>query len=580
MPKTTMSLWVGGAAGDGIASAGETFIRICARSGLHAYAYNSYQSLIRGGHVLFQAAVGPEKVYTQADDCDLLIALNQDTIQREAKDAARGVLFNSDRLSLGGAALRPGCHALGLPCMKLATNPLMQNTVALGAAVRLSGLDFAVSDELLRETYKKKAAEIVAANISAARAGYDYAEKNFPDLDIRLPASGRRYMVMTGNQAFALGALAAGCKFFSGYPMTPASSIMHWLSPQAPKFGLLFKQAEDELAAMNMAIGAAIAGARAMTATSGGGFALMTEAMSFAGMVEAPVVVVEVQRGGPSTGLPTKTEQGDLFQVLGAGQGDYPKGVLAPNSIEDAFHSTVEAFNLADRYQMPVVIMSDLLLSEHQETVADLDMKVEIDRGVWAVPGPNDGVEYFPRYLDTPSGVSPRAVPGQEGLMHVAASDEHDEKSNLISDVHTDPLKRIQMMDKRMRKLGAALGELKPPLIEGPQDAELTLLGWGSTLHMMRHIMRHFNRGGAKRVNILAVRNLQPFQTKEVLAALKLARRLLALEVNYTGQLCRLIRMETGFEIARERQMLKYDGEPFYPGSTIQRVEEALHERG
>ncbi len=578
MPKTTMSLWVGGAAGEGIASVGETFVRLCARSGLHAYAYNCYQSLIRGGHVLFQLQVGAEKVYTQTDDCDILIALNQDTIQREAKDAVRGVLFNSDRLKLDESALRPGCKALGLPCMKLAPNPLMQNTVALGAAVKFSGLEFSVLEELLKETFKKKTAEVVASNVSAARAGYEYAEKNFPDMDIRLPASDRRHMVMTGNQAFALGAAAAGCKFFAGYPMTPASSVMHWLTPRASKLGMVFKQAEDELAAMNMIVGAAVAGARSMTATAGGGFALMTEALGLAAMVEAPCVVVEVQRGGPSTGLPTKTEQGDLFQVLGAGQGDYPKIVLSPNSIEDAFYSTIEAFNLADRYQVPVVIMSDLLLSEHTETVEDLDLSPNIDRGVWAVPGQNNGgVGYHARYIDTPNGVSPRAVPGQEGLMHVAASDEHDEHSNLISDVHTDPLKRIKMMNKRMRKMEFAVKDLKPTLIEGPAGADLTLLGWGSTIHILRHAMRHFNKGGAKRINILPVRNLHPFQSKEVLESLRGAKKILALEANFTGQLCRLIRMETGFEIPAKNQMLKYDGEPFYPGSVIQRIEEALH---
>lgn len=578
MPKTTMSLWVGGAAGDGIASVGETFVKLGARSGLHAYAYNSYQSLIRGGHVLFQTVVAPEKVYTQSDDCDLLIALNQDAIRREAKDAVRGVLFNSDRLKLDAAALRPGCNSLGLPCMKLAPNPLMQNTVALGAAVKLSGLDFALLEGLLKETFRKKTAEVVAMNVTAARAGYEYSEKNFPDLDIRLPASGRQFMVMTGNQAIALGAASAGCKFFAGYPMTPASTVMHWISPRASKLGMVFKQAEDELAAMNMVVGAAVAGARSMTATAGGGFALMTEAMGLAAMVEAPCVVVEVQRGGPSTGLPTKTEQGDLFQVLGAGQGDYPKIVLAPNSMEDAYYATVEAFNLADRYQLPVVVMSDLLLSEHIETVEDLDMNALIDRGVWAVPGQNNGgVGYHARYLDTPNGVSPRAVPGQDGLMHVAASDEHDEHSNLISDVHTDPLKRIQMMNKRMRKMEYAVKDLKPVLLEGPADADLTIVGWGSTLHMMRHAMRHFNKGGAKRVNLLPVRNLHPFQSDETLKALKSAKKVLAMEVNYTGQLCRLIRMETGFDIPAERRMLKYDGEPFYPGSVIARVEEALH---
>lgn len=570
-----MSLWIGGAAGDGNAFAGETFIKACARSGLHAFAYNSYQSLIRGGHVLFQGAVGPEPVYTQADDCDILIALNQDTIEREAKDAALGVLYNSDRLKLDPSMLRPGARPLALPCQKLISNPLLQNTVALGALFQMTGLDFALLEGIIRATFGKKSAEVVEGNVLAAKTGREYAQKNFPDLAIRLPSASKRYMVMSGNQAIALGSVAAGCKFFSGYPMTPASSIMHWLSPRAPKYGLVFKQAEDELAAMNMAVGAGIAGVRAMTATSGGGFALMTEAVSLAGMVEAPVVVVEVQRGGPSTGLPTKTEQGDLFQVLGAGQGDFPKAVIAPRDMEDAFYSTVEAFNLAEKYQMPVIVMSDLLLSEHQGTVEDIDMDVKIERGTWAVPGqaPEDG-GYFPRYADSETGVSPRAVPGQEGLLHVASSDEHDERGNLISDQHTDPVKRVQMMKKRMRKLEGVLKDFSPTRVEGPEDAELTLVGWGSTTGMMRHVMRHFNQGGARRVNVLSLRYLHPFPASEVLAALKKAKKVLAMEANFTGQLCRLIRMETGFHITQ--RWLKYDGEPFYPGPAIAKVSEVL----
>lgn len=570
-----MSLWIGGAAGDGIASIGETFVKICARSGLHVYAYNSYQSLIRGGHVLFQVSVGPEKVYTQADGCDILIALNQETISREVKDASRGVLFNNDRFRLEAEKLSGGAKSLGLPCMKLAANPLMQNTIALGAVISLSGLDFTLLETLLRETFKKKSTEVIAANIAAARAGYDYAGTHFQDLGFKLPKTDKSYMVMNGNQAIALGALAAGCKFFSGYPMTPASSIMHWLSPHAAKYGMVFKQAEDELAAMNMAVGAGLAGVRSMTATSGGGFALMTEAIGFAAMVEAPVVVVEVQRGGPSTGLPTKTEQGDLFQVLGAGQGDFPKAVLAPHTVTDAFYATAEAFNLAEKYQMPVLLMSDLLLSEHQETVEDFDLEVPIDRGVWAVPGLHDQQGYFPRYADSETGVSPRAVPGQEGLVFVAASDEHDEKGNLISDVHTDPAKRVLMMNKRMRKLEWAQKDLKPTALEGPPDAELTLVGWGSTYSMMKHVMRHFNRDGAGRLNLLCLRNLHPFPAADVGRVLKSARRVMAIEANFSAQLCRLIRMETGFDI-RER-LLKYDGEPFYPGATIRKVEEVLH---
>lgn len=571
-----MGLWVGGAAGDGIASAGETFVKVSARAGLHAYAYNSYQSLIRGGHVLFQVEVGPQKKYCVPDQPDILVALNQDTLDREAKDALAGVIYNKDRFKLEASQLRPGARDLGLPVMKLCPNPLMQNTVCLGAVMKVSGLDFNILADLLRETFKKKTQEIQDANVAAAKAGYDYAAQNFPDLGIRLLPTPTKRMVMNGNQAIGLGALAAGCKFYSAYPMTPASTIMHYLVPMSAKHGIVFKQCEDELAAMNMAIGAGHTGVRAMTGTSGGGFALMTEALGMAAMIETPVVVAEVQRGGPSTGLPTKTEQGDLWQVLGAGQGDFPKAVLAPATIEEAFYMTAQAFNLADKYQIPVIVMSDLLLSEHQETIDGLDLNVPIDRGVWAVPNTNGSSgQPFLRYRDTETGVSPRAVPGQDGLMFVAGTDEHDEKGDLISDVHTDPIKRVMMMNKRMRKMEFIAKDMSPTTIEGPASADMTLVGWGSTYAMMKRVMEHFNQGGKNRINILCIRNIWPFPWKEVANILYGARKVMAMEVNFTGQLCRLIRQETGFYIAH--RWFKYDGEPFYPGSTFAAVEEALN---
>ena len=568
--KTSASLWVGGAAGDGIASTGETFVKVCARSGLHAYAYNSYQSLIRGGHVLFQCEVGPDAKYCVPDFPDLLIALNQDTIDREAKDASFGVLYNKDRFKLDWKQLKPGAKDLGLPVMKLSSNPLMQNMVALGAALELVGLDFGVLESLIHETFRKKSKEVQEGNVAAAKAGFDFAAENFGEGGIELRSDGPKRLVMTGNQAFAVGAVAAGCKFYSAYPMTPASSIMHWLAPRAAKYGMVFKQAEDELAAMNMAIGAGHAGVRAMTGTSGGGFALMTEALGLAAMIETPVVCVEVQRGGPSTGLPTKTEQGDLWQVLGAGQGDYPKAVLAPATIEEAFYFTAKAFNIAEKYQVPVILISDLLLSEHQNTIDKLDLNVPIERGVWAQP---NGGEFL-RYEDTVSGVSPRAVPGQEGLIFVAGSDEHDERGDLISDVHTDPAKRVLMMDKRMRKLASIAKDMPETRLEGPAHADLTVLGWGSTYGMMRRVMEHFNKDGRNRINLLCIRSLCPFPWKEVSNLLYGAKKVMAMEANYTGQLCRLVRQETGFYV--NHRWFKYDGEPFYPGTTFDYVEEVL----
>ena len=378
MKRKTVSVWVGGAAGDGIASVGESLAKIFARNGLHVYAYNSYQSVIRGGHTWWQMRAGSEKVYTQPENCDLLIALNQDSIDQHALGVEKGggILYNSDKLKVRPNQLVNGAQDMGLPMLKLAKLPIMQNTVATGAFMFLTDLPLESLEKALQERFGKKKPEVVQANLEASKAGYEYAKAHWKSLGLGLELGKTQRLVMTGNQAIAVGALAANCKFYSAYPMTPASGIMHFLAPNAPKNGMVMKQCEDEIASMAMAVGAGQMGVRAMTGTSGGGFALMTEAVGLAGMLETPVVICNVQRGGPSTGLPTKMEQGDLFQILGAGQGEYPRIILAPNTIEDAFHVTTESFNLAERYQCPVLILSDLILSEHTETVDKLDLDV------------------------------------------------------------------------------------------------------------------------------------------------------------------------------------------------------------
>jgi 2-oxoglutarate ferredoxin oxidoreductase subunit alpha len=378
---------------------------------------------------------------------------------------------------------------------------------------------------------------------------------------------------MTGNQGIGLGALAANCRVYTAYPMTPASSILHFLAPNGPKNGCLVKQCEDEIAAMNMAVGAGQTGARAMTGTSGGGFSLMTEAVGLAGMLETPVVVVNVQRGGPSTGLPTKTEQGDLFQVLGASQGEYPRIILAPSTIEDAFYTTAEAFNLADKYQCPVLIVSDLLLSEHTETVDSLDLNVRVDRGEIITEWNGNG---YKRYQDTPSGISPRALPGTRGTQYVSASDEHDERGVVISDVFTDPPTRKKMVEKRMRKVEGArkeLAKLYPPKLEGSPDADVTLVGWGSTANLLHALMRRLEEEGV-RTNIFLIKVIAPFLSEEVTAVLSICKRLVMIEANFTSQMSRLLRMETGIHI--QDRILKYDGEPFTAGETYNELKRIL----
>ena len=362
-------------------------------------------------------------------------------------------------------------------------------------------------EKALQERFASKKADVVQANVEAARAGYEFARQNWKQFGLGLELSNKQRLVMTGNQGIALGALAANCKFYSAYPMTPASSILHFLAPNGPRNGMLVKQCEDEIAAMNMAVGAGQTGARAMTGTSGGGFSLMTEAVGLAGMLETPVVVVNVQRGGPSTGLPTKTEQGDLNQVFGASQGDFPRIIIAPTNLVDCYNSVIEAHNLAEIYQCPVLIISDLLLSESHES-AYLDEFVHnpvIDRGQllseWKGPG------RYKRFMFTESGISPRALPGTEGAVYVAGTDEHDEDGVLISDVFTNPVIRKKMMEKRMRKIQDLAKTFPLPKLVGPEDAEITLIGWGSSEGVIHEAVNLLNKEGV-RVNSLIFKYL------------------------------------------------------------------------
>jgi len=385
-----VTLGIGGAAGDGLDKTGDTFAKTASRLGLYLYAYNSYQSIIRGGHIWLRVRMGEEKVYSHGDHLNLLIALNQDTLERHAREVEPGgaVLFNSDKLTLDSSLFEGQVLPVPMPVRELLkplgkTLPVMQNTVSLGAAIFLLGLDFEMMAEVLADTFQHKGQEVVNQNIEVAKAGYNYAKEKFVPLGYEWNFSRIRRPFITGNEAMALGAVAAGCKFYSAYPMTPASTILHWMVAHADRCGIVVKQCEDEIAVANMAVGAGLAGARSMCATSGGGFALMTEAVGQAGMIEAPVVFITVQRGGPSTGIPTKTEQADLNQALGASQGDFPRIIMAPADVTEAYYTAAEALNLADKYQLPVIILSDLLLSEHPETIERDALKPDlvIDRG-------------------------------------------------------------------------------------------------------------------------------------------------------------------------------------------------------
>ena len=577
---TDVVIGIGGAAGDGLDKTGDTLAMTASHLGLHVYAYNSYQSVIRGGHIWLRVRLGQEKVHTHGDGLNALIALNQDTIERHAPEVDSGgvILFNADKIQIN-IRLREQVTSIPLPIGELTKPfgrilPVMQNTVALGALIFLLDLDFRATEEVFADTFAHKGAEIIEKNIALARAGYAFARENFAALGCKWDYSRKRRPFMTGNQAFALGAVAGGCKFYAAYPMTPATTILHWMAAHAERLGLVVKQCEDELAVINMAVGAGFAGVRAMCATSGGGFALMTEGIGLAGMIEAPVVIIAVQRGGPSTGIPTKTEQADLNQVLGASAGDFPRIIVAPGKLSECFATAAEALNLAEKYQLPVIILSDLLLSEHPETIEPeiLQKAPPIERGELVTEW-NEADGKYKRFAFTSSGISPRALPGTPDTLHVAGSDEHDEEGILISDEFTNPAVRRKIAEKRMKKVSLALGDLPAPKLEGPDEAEITLVGWGSTWGVIHEAVGQLGKAGI-RANHLHFKYLVPFHVREATQILQNCKRTVCVELNATGQFARHLLAETGYRV--HDRLLKYDGEPLEPRYLCQQVQSVL----
>src|SRR5438045_2772317 len=410
----TFAIGIGGAAGQVVATPGDIFAKIFSRRGLHLNAYNAYQSIIRGGHTFLTIRTGPEKVTNMGDRLDLLIPLNQDSMDRHLGLLSDGAacIYNADTIKPGAAA--NGVQLCGLPVSKLADisrNKVAQNTLAIGAGLSMMGIGFQALESVLNEQFKKKGDAVVAEYVAIARAGYEYATANFKAFANPLPMTEKRYAVLSGNTAMAMGGAAAGVKFYCAYPMSPSTGVLHWMAAHARKAGIMVRQVEDEIGVVNMAIGAAHAGVRAMCATSGGGFALMSEGLGMSAMMETPVVVIDCQRAGPSTGVPTKTEQGDLWQMLGAAFGDYPRVIAAPLDIGDCFKIIPEIFNVADRFQCPGIVLCDLLLSEGRLSVdpKDLDFNPPIDPGDLitsgnGATGSNGTTGHYKRYQVTENG--------------------------------------------------------------------------------------------------------------------------------------------------------------------------------
>ena len=579
MSEPEVVVGIGGAAGDGVASAGNTLVLSLARQGIATYNYNAYQSVIRGGHSWLRVRCSAKKPLNQGDQVHALVALNQDTLDRHLQELEAGAiaLYNGAKLKPSYEP-PPGVQLCPLPVPELAPGskrlPVMQNTVAVGALMHLIGLEIGGLKSVLESTFAKKPA-VVQTNIEAAQAGYAYATEHFQPFATTLRPTDQKWALASGNELLAMGAALAGCKFYAAYPMSPATHVLEWLAKHAERLGICVRQVEDEISVINMAIGAGHMGVRSMCATSGGGFALMTEAIGMAGITETPVVVINVMRAGPSTGVPTKTEQADLNQAFGASQGDFQRVIIAPASMADCFVTPSQAFNVAERYQLPVIILADLLMSEGSETVdaAWLDVDFPIDRGELITDADGQADEPYLRYKNTSSGISPRAVPGVRDHLYVCATDEHDEDGVLLSDVFTDPVRRKKMVDKRVRKMATVAEYLPAPTLDGPAEADVTLVGWGSTWGAITEAAEQLRERGTS-TNHLQIKFLVPLHVDEISAILGKSTRTIIVENNQSGQFARHLRAETG--IVADGHIRKYDGEPFEPKHIVAGVKQIL----
>lgn len=565
--KNKFSWKVAGAAGDGILNAGlHMFAKSFLRGGLFVYATAEYPSLIRGGHNHLDVCISDRKLGAHTKYINLLVALNAESIEKHGTKMASGggIIYDGDEIKISEEnILRNDIKLFPVPLLKIANEcggKIMKNTVAIGASMALLDFDMEIFENVIKDNFAKKGESIVQQNIKAARSGYDYIKNNFNiyDFSYKIKKIGERGKIfLSGNEAITIGAIKAGCKFFAAYPMTPASSILSNMAANEKTYNIVVKHTEDEIAAINMAIGASHAGVRAMTATSGGGFSLMVEGFGLAAQTETPLVVVEAQRPGPATGMATHSSQGDLRFVLSASTDEFPRVVVAPGDVDDCFYCTIQAFNLAEKYQMPVLILTDKYLGESYNTTQPFDdSEIIIDRG--NLVDEKDVKEGYLRYKNTPSGVSPRAIPSTRGAMFVASSYEHNEEGF----EREEPEIRVAMHDKRFRKFEAASKEIKKQKIFGSPDGKISIISWGSTKGPILEAMKILQEKGID-ANFMQIIFISPFPKNEVENFIRNAERTLIVENNKTSQLGSIIKEQTGLEL--DHKILKYDGRPFSP---------------
>jgi len=568
-----LNFLAGGEAGQGIQSVGLIFARTMVYGGYQIFADQDYESRIRGGHNFFRIRVNENEISALAEELDVIIALNRETIDLHQDELKPGGIIIHDRELTNYSS--SSTNSLDVPlnrlAMEAAGNKLMTNTVAVGAAVGLTQMDFSLIEKVLNKEFSSTGSEILSNNIKAARAGYDFVRRSNHRLNLAPINNPVSRMLVNGNESLSVGALAGGCKFVAGYPMTPSSSILEYIARKSKQYDVVMVHAEDEIAAINMAVGAGYSGVRAMVATSGGGFALMVEGLSLAGMTETPVVIILGQRPGPATGLPTRTEQGELWFALHAGHGEFPRAVLAPATAAETFLLTVKAFNLAEKYQIPVIMLTDHHLASSYTTATRFDLtKVRIERGNLITDREIVNISEYKRHQITDSGISPRALPGQGMALVVTDSDEHDEAGHLIEDAGT----RIRLNEKRLRKVNGLKTDISAPRFDKVPKAELNLIGWGSTYGAI-HEAVSILRGKGIAANHLHFSEIWPFPVDAVTHALNDDEaRSIVIESNATSQMAELIRRETGIKVSDS--ILRYDGRPISPKYIIDHLKKGV----
>jgi 2-oxoglutarate ferredoxin oxidoreductase subunit alpha len=560
MSSMDYTIKIGGEAGQGIQTIGDTLAKVFARSGYHVFSHQDYESRVRGGHNFYQIRFSDHPVSASRRFVDILVALDGTSIDRHQKEMNPSGIMVYDSSTL--KSKHEGDQFFDVPLAKLAQqygDPVMSNTVAVGAVLGMLGMDTSLLLDALKLNFQGKGRDVVEKNQGAAQAGHNFAVQNCANCSFTLTASADPLYLIRGEESVALGALAGGCRFYAAYPMTPSTGIMNYLAKKSEEYPIVVEQAEDEIAAINMILGAAFAGVRSMTGTSGGGFSLMVEGLSLAGMTETPAVICLGQRPGPATGLPTRTEQGELLYPLFAGHGEFPRVVFAPGDPMQAIFLTAKAHDLANKYQIPVIILTDQYMMDTEWTYESISMD-GIPYTDYRLRGEElENTRDYRRYALTASGVSPLAVPGLSQNRVVVDSDEHDQDGHIIEDAET----RNEMVKKRLlKKLPQIRSEISQPLLYGSKDPNIILIGWGSTYGVLREVVDRLR--DKENIAMLHFSELYPFPDIEkegYLRMLHRARLALCVENNATGQLARLIRAETGLEL--RARINKYDGRCF-----------------